>query len=94
MSNVRVLIRPAGRLMALLAASFNLLQTAILAINKVFLLVPLFVATSDEAMRAVAPPVRGALASLAVDLLAHGFGVARKGRRRSPRLDGASITSY
>jgi len=70
-----VLLRPVNRNLALLAAFFNLVQSAILGANKLTLLVALFFLGSADYLKAFEPRQLHALAYLAIKTHGYGFGV-------------------
>ena len=67
-----VLLRPVNRHLALLATLINLVQTAVLAANKLNLLVPLFMLDDAGYLQAFSVEQRHVLSTLAIK--AHGFG--------------------
>jgi hypothetical protein len=70
-----VLLRPVNRNLALLAAFFTLVQTAVLVANKLSLLNPLFLLGNADYLNVFEPRQRQALAYLAVKSHGYGFGV-------------------
>lgn len=70
-----LLLRPVSRSLALLAALFNVVQTAVLAANKLTLLVPLLLVSGEASVAQLPPPVLGSLTRLAINMHGHGFGV-------------------
>ena len=66
-----LLLRPVGPALSLLAAALNMVQTAVLALNKLTLLVPLLLPPSAPAGAAQ----RDALVMLAIRLHDHGFAI-------------------
>jgi len=70
-----VLLRPVDRNLALLAAFFNLVQTAILGANKLSLLTALFFLGNADYLKAFEPRQLHALAYLPIKLHGYGFGV-------------------
>ena len=68
-----LLLSPVNRGMALLAASLNLVQTAVLVANKLLLLMPLFLLDGAAWLQALPLAERQALAYLAIKAHAHGF---------------------
>lgn len=70
-----LLLRPAGRNLALLATAFNLVQTAVLATNKLTLVLPLFLLDGTGAMGAFSPEQQAALLRLGLQAHAHGFAI-------------------
>ena len=69
-----LLLRPVSESLALLAAFLNMVQTAVLALNKLSLVVPLFLQDNAAYLHAFQPAQREVLAYLAIK--AHGFGFA------------------
>jgi hypothetical protein len=69
-----LLLRPVSESLALLATLINLVQTAVLAANKLNLLVPIFVQEDAGSLKAFSPEQLHALSYLAIK--AHGFGFA------------------
>lgn len=69
------LLRPAGRGLALLATAFNAVQTAVLAGNKLTLVVPLMLLDGSGSMAAFTLEQRAALLRLALQAHAHGFAI-------------------
>lgn len=70
-----VLLRPVSQSLALLATLFNLVQTAVLAVNKLNLMVPLFLLGDAAYLKAFSTEQLHALSLLAVDSHAHGFAI-------------------
>jgi hypothetical protein len=70
-----VLLRPVSKSLALLATQFNLVQTAVLALNKLNLLVPLFLLGDAAVLKAFSAEQLHALSMLAIETHAHGFGI-------------------
>jgi hypothetical protein len=70
-----LLLRPVSKSLALLATLFNLVQTAVLAANKLILLVPLFLQDDVGYLRAFTPEQLHALSYLAVKAHGYGFGI-------------------
>jgi uncharacterized protein DUF4386 len=70
-----LLLRPVNKSLALLAVLFNLVQTAVLAANKLNLLMPLFLSANAEYLQAFDPGQRQALAYLSIRAHGHGFNV-------------------
>lgn len=68
------LLRPVSRGLALFATLINLVQTAVLVMNKLNLLVPLFLLENSGYLTAFTPEQLHALPSLAIK--AHGYGFA------------------
>lgn len=69
------LLRPAGPGLALLATAFNAVQTAVLALNKLTLLLPLMLLDGSGAMGAFTLEQRAALLRLALQAHNHGFAI-------------------
>ncbi|HEX3526634.1 MAG TPA: DUF4386 domain-containing protein [Thermoanaerobaculia bacterium] len=70
-----VLLRPVQKNLALLAAFFTLVQTAILCVNKLSLLIPLFLLGGADYLKAFDPQQLQVLAYLSVKMHGYGFGV-------------------
>ena len=70
-----LLLRPVSRGLALLATGLNLVQTAVLAANKLLLVAPLSLLGASSALQAVPLAQRQALALVAIDLHGHGFAI-------------------
>jgi hypothetical protein len=70
-----LLLRPVSESLALLATFFNLVQTAVLAANKLILLVPLFLQEDVAYLKAFSPEQLHALSYLTVKAHGYGFGV-------------------
>lgn len=70
-----LLLRPVHRGMALFATLINLVQTAVLAANKLNLLLPLFLLGDGAYLKAFAPEQLQALAYLAIKAHGYGFGI-------------------
>ncbi|HEY0855571.1 MAG TPA: DUF4386 domain-containing protein [Albitalea sp.] len=71
-----VLLRPVSESLALLATLTNLVQTAVLAVNKLSLLVPLFLLEgAGGTLTALSPQQLEALSLLAINVHGHGFGI-------------------
>ena len=70
-----LLLRPVSESLALLATFFNLVQTAVLAANKLILLVPLFLQEDVGYLKAFSPEQLHALSYLAVKAHGYGFGI-------------------
>ena len=68
------LLRPVSKGLALLSTLFNGVQTAVLALNKLWLLVPLFVLEDAGSLNAFSAQQLHAMSQLAIK--AHGFGFA------------------
>ena len=69
------LLRPVSKSLALLAALINLVQTAVLAANKLNLLVPLFLLDDAGYLRAFSPEQLQVLSYLAIKAHGYGFGI-------------------
>jgi len=70
-----LLLRPVHAGMALFATLINLVQTAVLAANKLNLLLPLFLLGEGAYLKAFPPEQLQALAYLAIKLHGYGFGI-------------------
>lgn len=70
-----ILLKPVSKTLSLLAAAFNLIQTAVLAINKIYLLVTLSFLGNEEYLKVFDPHQRQALAYLSLDLHESGYGI-------------------
>jgi hypothetical protein len=70
-----VLLRPVSEALALLATFFNLIQTAVLATNKLNLLAPILLLGDGNGLGALAPEQLHALSYLAIKAHSYGFGV-------------------
>jgi len=70
-----LLLRPVNKNLALLAVLFNLVQTAVLAANKLNLLMPLFLSGKAEYLQAFDPGQRQALAYLSIRSHGYGFSI-------------------
>jgi hypothetical protein len=70
-----LLLRPVNKNLALLAVLFNLIQTAVLVVNKLTLLMPLFLLGNAEYLKAFEPKQLEALAYLSVRAHDYGFGI-------------------
>jgi hypothetical protein len=70
-----VLLKPVNRNLALLAVLFNLVQTAVLAANKLNLLTPLFLLGNAQALKAFEPAQLDALSYLSIRAHDNGFGI-------------------
>lgn len=69
------LLRPVNRKLALLNLCFNLIQTAVLAINKLNLLAALFFLGDAEYLKSFSPDQLHALSYLSIKLHDFGFGI-------------------
>lgn len=69
------LLRPVSRSLALFATLANLVQTAVLVMNKLNLMVPLFLLEKSSYLAAFSPEQRHALSSLAIKAHGYGFGI-------------------
>jgi len=69
-----VLLKPINRNLALLAVLFNLVQTAVLVVNKMTLVIPLFLLGNAGYLKAFAPQQLNALAYVSLRAHDHGFG--------------------
>lgn len=70
-----LLLRPVHAGMALFATLINLVQTAVLAVNKLNLLLPLFLLGGGAYLKAFPPEQLQALAYLAIKVHGYGFGI-------------------
>ena len=70
-----ILLKPVSKTLSLLAATFNLVQTAILAINKIYLLMTLSFLGNEEYLKVFGPDQRQALAYLSLHLHESGYGI-------------------
>ena len=70
-----LLLQPVSRALALLSTAFNLVQTSVLATNKLILIAPLLLATKAGQHVEVPPSVVGSLVSLATSLHGYGFSI-------------------
>ncbi len=70
-----ILLRPANRNLALLAVLFNLIQTAVLVVNKLNLLIPLFLLKNADHLNAFEPNQLYELSYLFVRAHDIGFGI-------------------
>ena len=71
------MLKPVGKGLAQLATAFNLVQTAVLAANKLHLLLPLFLLGDAAYLAAFSPQQLQALVVLAVKVHAHGFAIGQ-----------------
>ena len=69
------LLRPVSRSLALFATLINVVQTAVLAANKMTLLIPLFLLESPRYLMAFSPEQVHALVYLAIYAHGYGFGI-------------------
>jgi len=70
-----VLLKPVHKNLALLAILFNLIQTAVLVVNKLNLLMPLFLSGSADYLKAFDPHQLQALSYLSIKAHGYGFGI-------------------
>ena len=70
-----LLLKPVNKHLAVSAVLFNLIQTAVLVVNKLNLLVPLFLLGNAEYLKALEPQQLQALAYLPLRLHDYGFGI-------------------
>jgi hypothetical protein len=70
-----LLLRPVSKTLALLATLINLVQTAVLAANKLNLLVPLFMLDDASYLKTFSPEQLHALSYLAIKAHGYGFGI-------------------
>ncbi|MCU6432818.1 DUF4386 domain-containing protein [Undibacterium sp. Jales W-56] len=69
------LLRPVSQSLALFASCINLVQTAVLATNKLNLLVPLFLMEDSAYLNAFSPEQLHALSYLSIKAHGYGFGI-------------------
>ena len=69
------LLRPVSKNLALLATLFNLVQTAVLVLNKLTLLVPMLLLDDVETLKAFSAQQLDALSYLAIEAHGYGFGI-------------------
>jgi hypothetical protein len=70
-----VLLRPVSKNLASLAVLFNLVQTAVLVVNKLNLLMPLFLLGSADYLKAFGPEQLNALVYISIRAHGYGFGI-------------------
>ena len=70
-----LLLRPVSKSLALMSTAFNLVQTAVLALNKLALLTPLLVIGNTSRSGSLAPEQWNELSYLAIQLHSYGFGI-------------------
>ena len=70
-----LLLRPVNASLALLATLINLIQTAVLAANKLNLLVPILLLGETSSLKAFSPQELHALSFLAIKAHGYGFGI-------------------
>jgi len=70
-----LLLKPVNKGLALLATAINLIQTAVLAANKLNLLVPLFLMGKAHSLKAFSPEQLHAMSALALNAHGYGFGI-------------------
>ncbi len=70
-----LLLRPVSKSLALMSTAFNLVQTAVLALNKLALLTPLMVIGTSSRSGSLAPEQWNELSYLAIQLHSYGFGI-------------------
>jgi hypothetical protein len=70
-----ILLKPVNKNLALLAVLFNLIQTAVLVVNKLNLLMPLFLLGNADYLKAIEPSQLYALSYLFVRAHDFGFGI-------------------
>jgi len=70
-----LLLKPVNKHLAVSAVLFNLIQTAVLVVNKLNLLVPLFLLGNAEYLKALEPRQLQALAYVPLRLHDYGFGI-------------------
>ncbi|MBI2382010.1 MAG: DUF4386 domain-containing protein [Gammaproteobacteria bacterium] len=70
-----LLLRPVSRPLALTATLFNIVQTAVLAANKLFMLAPLLLSAEYLGQAQLPSPLLASLTAFSVNMHSHGFGV-------------------
>ncbi|MBK8572641.1 MAG: DUF4386 domain-containing protein [Holophagaceae bacterium] len=70
-----LLLKPVNKALALFTAYINLIQTAVLAANKLSLLVPLYLLDGSPSLSAFSPAQLQALSYVAIKAHGYGFGV-------------------
>ncbi len=70
-----VLLKPVNKNLALLNLLFNLIQTAVLVVNKLNLLIPLFLLGDADYLKAIDPLQLQSLSYMFIKLHGYGFGV-------------------
>lgn len=70
-----VLLKPVNKNLALMNLLFNMIQTAVLVVNKLNLLIPLFLLGDAAYLKAVDPLVLQSLSYMFINLHGYGFGV-------------------
>jgi hypothetical protein len=70
-----VLLKPVNKNLAMLNLLFNMIQTAVLVVNKLTLLVPLFLLGDADYLKAVDPHQLQVLSYMFIKLHGYGFGV-------------------
>jgi hypothetical protein len=75
MLTLYLLLKPVNKNLALMAVLFNLIQTAVLVVNKLNLLLPLFLLGNAEYLKTLEPQQLQALAYLPLRLHDYGFGI-------------------
>lgn len=70
-----VLLKPINKNLALMNLLFNLIQTAVLVVNKLNLLIPLFLLGDAAYLKAADPHVLQSLSYMFISLHSYGFGV-------------------
>jgi hypothetical protein len=70
-----LLLRPVSHPLALISSAFNLVQTSVLAVNKLTLIAPLLLASEPVLNAGLPSPVLGSLISLLASLHGYGFGI-------------------
>lgn len=70
-----LLLRPVSKSLALMSTAFNLVQTAVLALNKLALLTPLLVIGNASRSGSLAPEQWNEVSYLAIQLHGYGFGI-------------------
>lgn len=70
-----LLLRPVSRPLALTATLFNIVQTAVLVINKLSLLAPLLLSAEALGSAPIPDPLLVSLTAFAINMHGHGFGI-------------------
>ena len=70
-----VLLKPVNKNLALMNLLFNVIQTAVLVVNKLNLLIPLFLLGNAAYLKTVDPQVLQSLSYMFINLHGYGFGV-------------------
>ena len=75
MLTLYLLLKPVNKNLAMSAVLFNLIQTAVLVVNKLNLVAPLFLLGNAEYLKALEPQQLQALAYIPLKLHDYGFGI-------------------